>query len=122
MPARRTARLLPLLLAGCGAIAQLKGYDGRWTGMLKPEAGTCQPSHATLTVGGRAFSFAPDDGVLVLHGTIAPDDTLHAVLPLLGPNHTPFPLTLDGRLSRTGFTGLYTTPKCRAEVTLSPAG
>lgn len=86
--------------------------------MVEPLAGTCQESHGTLVAGGGKFSFAPDDGVLVIRGIVQPDGTLQGNLPLVGQNHAPFPLSVSGTLTRTEFGGTYTTPKCRARVAM----
>jgi len=118
-PLRRGILIACLGLTAC--VAGLRSREGRWTGEVTPIGGTCPPSHATLTVGAGAFSFTPDDGVLVVRGKVAPDGTLQGTLPLVGQNHVAFPLNIAGTLTPDGFTGTYTTPKCRATVRMRRA-
>jgi hypothetical protein len=106
---------LGLALSGCGSLS-----PDRWTGTVTPEGGPgCgPPSSATLTRRGHEFAFAPNDGALVISGTVGADGTLHGTLPNTDADHKPFPLTLDGTLTPLGFDGVYTTPRCRAQVSL----
>lgn len=68
----------------------------------------------------RSITFAPSNGVLVLHGTVASDGSVHAALNSIGAEHHPFPLVFEGKLEDAGISGTYTTPICRAHVELQP--
>ncbi len=97
---------------------------GRWTGTLRTLQGTCPDTAAsTLIVGTRHVTFAPADGVLVLHGTRGLDRAkLHAQLVLPGINHKSVPMVFEGHPDGRSITGLYGTPSCRAEIRLERPG
>ncbi len=79
------------------------------------------PASATLTQRGSEFNFAPNDGAIVITGVIGEDSSVNGSLALVGADHKPFTLTLDGTLTRDGFEGIYATPRCRSRVNLHPA-
>ncbi len=110
--------LLAVLAASSPAVSA--DLVGRWTGVLHTLQGTCPgASVSTLVIDHKHLSFAPADGVLVLHGRIGPDpDRLHAQLALTGPDHKPFPMVFEGHPDGASITGLYGTPGCRAEIRL----
>jgi hypothetical protein len=90
--------------------------------MTAVAAGTCSPpASATLTQRGSEFSFAPNDGAIVITGVIEKDNSLHGNLALVGADHKPFTLTLDGTFTSDGFDGIYASPRCRSDVRLHPA-
>ena len=126
-PAAGPARiaLLLILLAGCTGPESVGGsYDLRWVGTLTPEAGRCEASdQATMTMrtADRSVTFAPTDGVLVLHGAVAPGGAVSASFAAMGEAHKPFPLRFTGTLTKQGVSGTYITPICRARVALQPA-
>lgn len=117
--------VLPLVvLAGCtGRESPGTSYDLRWVGAVTPEAGRCPPSSVgtlTAVVRDRSVTFTPNDGVLVLQGTVGSDGTVHAAFAAQGADRHPFPLRLDATLSEAGVTGTYTSPICRSHVELHP--
>lgn len=125
----RTRRLgflvLPLLVfAGCtNRESPGTSYDLRWVGSVTPEAGRCPPASVgtmTAVARDRSITFTPNDGVLVLHGTVGSDGTVHAAFDPQGADHHPFPLRLDAKLTAAGVTGTYTSPICHAHVELHP--
>lgn len=75
----------------------------------------------TMLTGDRSITFAPTGGVLVLHGAVGADGAAHASFDATGESHKPFPLRFSGTLTRAGVSGTYSTPICRARVTLHPA-
>ena len=93
---------------------------GRWTGTLHTLQGNCPDQHSsTLVIDRRHLSFAPADGVLVLHGNRTADPAhLHAQLLLPGVDHKPVPMVLEAHPDGRAITGLYGTPSCRAEIRL----
>ena len=95
----------------------------RWVGTMipQPDSSCGNNLSSTLTRRGTQFTFAPGDGVLVITGSIASDGHVHSVLPLIGANKQPFPLTIEGTLTPSGFSGTYSTPRCKALVQLQPA-
>ena len=111
-------------LAGCGSGAAFLTYDLRWVGTITPqdEAACGAPTQGTLTRRANGVTFTPNDGVLVISGTIDPSGHVHGALTLSGADHHPFPLVLDGTLAQDGFQGIYTTPRCQSQVRLHPAG
>jgi|GEM_PF-1104719 len=133
---RRPVRLpllaaAPLLLGACLLLAAPlvpatasraadPDLDGRWVGTLHTLQGRCpDQSSSTLVVNEKELSFAPADGVLVLHGRRTADRShLHAQLVLPGTNHKPVPMVLQAHPQGRAIVGLYGTPTCRAEITL----
>ena len=114
---------LALLLDGT-RIAQARDLRGQWTGTLHTLQGTCpDQQNSTLMIDGHHLSFAPADGVLVLHGIRVPGQSrLHAQLALPGVNHKPFPMVFEGHPQGRAIVGLYGTPTCRAEIRLRGPG
>jgi len=117
--------VLPIIvLAGC-TTRESPGtsYDLRWVGTVTAEAGRCPPSSAgtmTAIVRDRSVTFTPNDGVLVLHGSVGPDGAVQAAFDAQGADRHPFPLRLNARLSEVGVTGTYSSPICRSHVELHP--
>lgn len=113
-----------LALGGCGGReSYATSYDLRWVGTVTPEAGRCPPaSQATLTLTrrDRAVAFAPNEGVIVLHGSLGANGTVEAALDPGAAGRHPFPLRFTGTIAPDGVTGLYTSPICRAHVELHP--
>lgn len=112
------------VLAGCTNRESLgASYDLRWTGTVNPEAGRCpEGTQGTMTVvvRDRSVTFTPNDGALVLRGTVGPDGKVRAAFDAQGAERHPFPLRLDAKLSQAGVTGIYTSPICRSHVELHP--
>ncbi len=124
----RLARVCALSLLAAAACTNRESlatpYDLRWVGTLTPEAGRCQPSTRTtmtMVTRDRSITFAPSNGVLILHGAVGADGTVHAAFDATGAGHKPFPLRFTGTLRQRGVSGTYTTPICRAHVALHPA-
>ncbi|TLU71801.1 hypothetical protein [Lichenicoccus roseus] len=117
---------LPLLLtvvmlataSSPGALAA--PLQGTWSGTLHALQGSCPTERpSSLVVHGGRVSFAPADGVLVLHGRVKPDgEHLHAQLELSGVDHKPVPMVFEGHRQDEAVVGQYGTPSCRAEVLL----
>lgn len=111
-----------IVLAGCTNRESLgTPYDLRWVGTVAPEAGRCPPSsQGTMTakIRDRSVTFTPNDGVLVLHGSVGPDGAVHAEFDAQSADHRPFPLRLDAKLSEAGVTGTYSSPICHSHVEL----
>ncbi len=108
-------------LSSTPALAAAPDLIGRWTGTLHTLQGTCPDARpSTLLVEARRLSFAPADGVLVLHGSRREADPgrLHAQLSLPGVNHKPVPMVFEGHPDGSSIRGLYGTPACRAEIRL----
>ena len=118
------AALSLALLMGCTKRESFgASYDLRWVGPVAPESGRCPPqTRGTLTMVARdrSVAFTPNDGVLVLHGTVGADGAVHASLDAPGAEHRPFALRLDAMLTEAGVNGTYTTPICRERVELHP--
>jgi hypothetical protein len=113
-------------LAACNYIGKqitTQVYDDRFTGELEPAGGTHCPEAMPATLVTRAkdhsVTFAPNDGVLLLRGTIGPDGSVAASLNTAPPKHPPHLLSLTGQLGKDGFSGRYETPQCsfKAELT-----
>lgn len=123
----RLGFLLPLLALSCGCMNRESlgaSYDLRWVGTVMPEAGRCPPSGQgtmTMLAKDRSITFAPSNGVLVLHGTVDANGEVRAGLDAPGADHRPFPLRLVAVLNEAGVTGHYTTPMCRESIDLHPA-
>ena len=115
--------ILLSLLTPCQADA-VPDLLGRWTGLLHTLQGTCPDAvPSTLIVGSVHLTFAPADGVLVLHGTRRRDSSrLHAQLLLPGVNHKPVPMVFEGHPEGRSIIGMYGTPSCRAEIRLTRPG
>ncbi len=112
------ALVLAAPLAGC--IVAPTGANGRWVGPLTPASGTCDPaSEAVLLVSPREATFAPDEGVLLLHGHADEHGHVVADLRTTGFNHQPYLLAFTGDLRDGHIVGTYVTPRCRATVTLT---
>ncbi len=113
---RHAILLAALLPAACvNAPLRTDSYYGRIT----PVGGTCDaPRPASLTIRGDKAQFAPTEGTVLLAGTIKPDGTLDAALTLTDMNHKPARYTLAAHRAGDSITGTYTTPRCRAAVSL----
>jgi len=110
------------LLVGCGASLS---REARYTGPVTPARGACpaadpnRPAGGTLTVQGDRVGFAPDDGALVIQGTIAPDGTVTARRDESGANGRPYQMSLQAKQQGDSVTGTFTTPRCRYNVALT---
>jgi hypothetical protein len=111
------------MVAACASNSAGPAFDRRWTGRVTASSGaTCSPSDwATLTQRGNEFIFVPNDGAIMITGMILKDNSIHGTLPLVGADHKPFTLTLDGTLTNNGFEGTFITPRCQSKVSLHPA-
>lgn len=116
------AALLAVLLAGCG-----EATDGRYVGTLAGEGPSpCPPTRAVLLLRGTEARFVPDEGVIVLDGTLAPGGVIAAAADRPGVRtdasgkRQPFRLGFEGRLENGRVHGAYATPRCRATVELAP--
>ena len=111
------------LLTGCTATGN---RDGRYAGAVDADAGVCgaTKSHgnATLLLRGQDAMFAPDDGVLVLHGRVDAAGHVTASATAPGVDHKPFAMVLEGDVRDGRVSGRYATPRCRAAVSLDRVG
>jgi hypothetical protein len=102
-------------IIGCAA-----NRPGRFSGVLQPAAGTCDPAgSAFLTLDDTRIHFTPREGVITLDGTLVADGTIHADAISNGMDHAPYHQSFIGRLVGDQINGTYTTPRCNYTVTLS---
>jgi hypothetical protein len=115
-----------LALGGCAAGAEGKA-NGHFGGTVTPVGASGPPVPAELcqgvTRGGldiadTQFDFAPNEGTIVLHGTIDPSGTLAATLSFPGGGHQTYTARFMGHLSGTKISGRLVTPECQAAVVL----
>ena len=111
---------LPVLLAFAACAT---GPGGRWVGSVTPEApsAACQSSRGVLTARDGKALFAPNEGTVVLEGTLAPDGTVRAERNAPGADKKPFPQVFEARLEDDRMTGTLSTPRCRHRVELTRA-
>lgn len=116
---------LPVLAAIlCACTNSPTGIQGRWVGTVKPVAGTCDPvSQAVLVIEASrtppySALFSPTAGVLALQGTSDGTGQVTADLHGTGMNHQPYVLSFAGARTGDAITGIYISPRCRAEVEL----
>jgi hypothetical protein len=110
-----------LTLGGCAAGGE---RDGRYAGTVTTDTGLCglasgtRPAVGALLIRRAEVEFAPDEGVIVLHGRV--DETGHVVASAttLGADHKPFVMAFEGDLRGNHVEGRYATPRCRAVVKL----
>ncbi len=106
---------LCIALPGCADDA-----PSRYAGSLAPLAGTCDDSTRTLLVRhASSVEFVPQDGVLILHGTVDQAGNIAAAHDMRGATQGPYRLTFTGKLVADRITGIYVTPRCRYQVTLA---
>ncbi|MGC8524329.1 MAG: hypothetical protein ACP5M5_08585 [Acidibrevibacterium sp.] len=122
------AALACLALGGCATIGKelsTQAYDQRYTGEIQPMGGVhCTDSMpATLVTRAADLSvvFTPNDGALVIRGSMSRDGQVLARLNTAPPNRPPYLLSLEGRVEKAGFSGVYQTPQCAWKVVLYPA-
>jgi hypothetical protein len=123
---RRLVILALLALDGCAASAGSQA-NGHYVGTVTP-AGASGPAvlaqlcqgvtRGELDLAGPHFDFAPNEGTIVLHGTIDPSATLSATLSFPGSSHQTYTARFTGHLSGTEITGRLVTPECQAAVAL----
>ena len=105
------------VLAACGGNEPVT-----YAGDLTPVSGVCEPpGRAVLVKRGKYVDFTPSQGVLILHGQIAPDGQVAAGAQTLSADRKPYHLTLAARLDGPNIGGTYVTPRCRYAVKLSAA-
>ena len=132
MSRRRRHRPIMAALAAClaasGCSFRLENqvrYAGTLGGCAEGSGGTNQ---ASLVRVADRFSFAPQDGALVLSGPVTADGTFSGSLAPAASRHdgTTRPdarqpsvvLTVQGRLDNDVAAGVYATPRCRTEFRL----
>jgi hypothetical protein len=108
------ALLLLLLLPGCVSLSR----QARYTGTMTPTAGCTTPGKATLTVIEGQANFAPNDGALVLPGTVAQDGTLSAAVENKGSDGKPYRMVVQGKVDSDHAEGVFATPRCRYALDL----
>ena len=90
-----------------------------YTGTLAPLAGTCDVlNRATLQRHAETVQFTPQDGVMVLEGTITPSGDISATEQTTGMDRKPYRLVFTGRVQGQAITGTYVSPRCRYTVSL----
>lgn len=109
---------LPILLAFAACAT---GPGGRWVGPVTPEtpSDVCQTTRGVLTARDGKALFAPNEGTVVLEGTLAPDGAVRAERNAPGADKKPFPQVLEARLRDDRVTGTLSTPRCRHRVELT---
>ena len=115
---RWTAFPALLALTACAT-----GPGGRWVGSVTPEApsAVCQSGRGVLTARDGKALFAPNEGTVVLEGTLAPDGAVRTERNAPGADKKPFPHVLEARLEGDRVTGTLSTPRCRYRVELTRA-
>ncbi len=123
---RGLANLALLALGGCAA--GVGGHaNGHFVGTVTPvgASGPANPAElcqgvtrGELDIAGTRFDFAPNEGTIVLHGTLDPSSTLTATLSFPGGGHRTYTARFMGHLNGTDITGRLVTPECQAAVTL----
>ncbi|CAH2600279.1 conserved protein of unknown function [Rhodovastum atsumiense] len=84
------------------------------------------PTQATLVRVGDGFSFAPDDGSLVISGTVSPDGGFSGQLTTAPPRRDigqsttkpAFVLKVSGHLDEEAAQGTFATPRCQVSFRL----
>lgn len=129
MRSRLASLALALLaLGGCGTIGNAlstQSYDQRFTGEIFPIGGVHCTDQMPATLVTRAADlsvvFTPNDGALVLRGSMSREGQVLARLNTAPPSRPPYLLTLEGRIEKGVFSGVYQTPQCAWKVALYPA-
>ncbi len=106
-------------VVGCGTpVVRNQTYVGTVT----PDGACGQQSRATLSTAKGHFTFAPEDGVLLLRGDVGQDGTLSGTLATTGADRKPYVMRFDGTLDAQHVTGKYVTPRCGFTVKLDNNG
>ncbi|HEX4261029.1 MAG TPA: hypothetical protein VHY76_07995 [Acetobacteraceae bacterium] len=121
----RALGLLSLLvLAACAASLS----DGHYAGTVTPAGMSGPPVPAMLCQGvtrggldiaGSHFAFVPNEGTIILHGTITPSGALAATRALPGADRRTYTVRFTGQLRSHAITGQLVTPECHAAVALA---
>lgn len=121
-PAFFTCLLGLCTLAACSSVPDpAKDPYGLWMGRLVTEQGTC-PTHdlSSLRIRGNEIVFNPGMSSSTLRGTYAKGQQHYlAELTDKGMNGTPYRQAFDGYPVGTAIGGTYTSPRCRAHVSLT---
>jgi hypothetical protein len=105
-----------LTLLGC---ADENTGERRYVGALAGCEAFAGASHnATLTRNADVVVFTPDDGTLMLTGTLAADGTLMLRRNTQPAGKPPYVLTVSGRVAAGQATLTYVTPRCQAHGVL----
>ena len=122
------AALACLALGGCATIGNelsTQAYDQRYTGEIQPMGGVhctdAMPATLVTRAADLSVVFTPNDGALVIRGSMSREGQVLARLNTAPPNRPPYLLSLEGRLEKAGFSGVYQTPQCAWKVVLYPA-
>ena len=107
-------------VVGCG------GAEGsRFVGSVATTQGICGlgfdaqgKATATLMVRGSDVQFVPSDGVTVLPGHMDAAGHVLAGSNAVGGDKKPFPQVFDGERKGDAVSGVFATPRCRADVML----
>lgn len=120
----RSARRLRglVLLAVAGVVAACSG--GRFIGPVTAVGGVCAPpARGVLLARSGQFLFTPDEGVLTVRGTLAPDGSLRGSggfegRGAQGESHA-LTVTFDGRIVGDRVEGTLHRPGCTQTVSLT---
>jgi hypothetical protein len=115
-----------LIAAGCTVrLANQVRYAGT---LGECDDGTGRTAQASLVRVSDHFSFAPQDGVLIITGPVAEDGTFSGSLAPAASRRdsgsrsdsrpNPAVLTVEGHLDDDTATGVYVSPRCRAAFRL----
>ena len=129
MRSRLASLALALLaLGGCGTIGNAlstQSYDQRFTGEIFPIGGVHCTDQMPATLVTRAADlsvvFTPNNGALVLRGSMSREGQVLARLNTAPPSHPPYLLTLEGHIANGVFSGIYQTPQCAWKTALYSA-
>lgn len=119
---RLLSALAPLVLAACTASS-----GGHFAGTVTPlgMSGPASPAmlcqgitRGGLDLAGSRFDFAPNEGTIVLHGTVDPSGNLSATLSFTGGGHKTYTVQFTGHRHGAEITGRLVTPECQANVAL----
>ena len=112
----RAIWLLPLCLAACNSIP---APNDRFVGSVQ---GCGTTTRGVLDIRAADFVFAPDEGVLSIHGHVDAAGVMHgeaAQAAASGAAAAP-KIVFDGRRTGDAVTGIVTRPNCTQTVSLAP--
>lgn len=120
--------LAPGLLAGCGSSTVAKDPYGLWTGTLVTDEGVCPTeTPSLLKIRGHSIVFTAGSSSQVLRGVLEKDEMkkreprFHAELVDKDGNsngHDVYRLVFEGYPVGKDIGGAFSSPRCRAHVTL----
>jgi hypothetical protein len=114
-----TLQAVVALMAAATLAACAGGQTVTYVGHLTALAGTCDATNrATLQRHGTAVQFTPQDGVLVLEGTVSAGGAINASTQTTGMDRKPYNLSFRGQIEGGSVSGTYASSRCRYGVQL----